>query len=96
MPADPDAAPEAVEPRAKLATEMTYEEWQAARKELLANPRRAADAAEVERLTSENARLREALKFYADPEIYRPHPHGPAFERPDKSFVARTALGGAS
>lgn len=37
-------------------------------------------------------RLRDALTFYAKPEIYRPHPHGPAFERRDLSFVAREAL----
>lgn len=47
---------------------------------------------ENERLLNENARLREALKFYADPEIYKPHPHGPAFDRRDLSWHAKAAL----
>lgn len=38
--------------------------------------------------------LREALEFYADPELYKPHPHGPAFGIPDLSFCARAALEG--
>lgn len=42
--------------------------------------------------TSEVDRLREALMFYANPEIYKPHPHGPAFDRRDLSFHARAAL----
>ena len=37
-------------------------------------------------------RLAAALKFYANPEIYKPHPHGPAFDRRDLSFHAITAL----
>lgn len=37
-------------------------------------------------------RLREALEFYANPEIYKPHPHGPAFDRRDLSYHARAAL----
>ncbi len=36
--------------------------------------------------------LREALNFYANAEIYEPHPHGPAFERRDLSQIARAAL----
>lgn len=44
---------------------------------------------EVER---ERDRLRKALEFYANPEIYEPHPHGPAFDRRDVSFAARAAL----
>ena len=63
---------------------------------IAAAPRLAADTLrlldEIERLTAENERLNEALRFYADPEIYKPHPHGPAFERRDLSFVARAAL----
>ncbi|TBG78584.1 hypothetical protein ELG76_04000 [Rhizobium leguminosarum] len=43
-------------------------------------------------LTQERDRLREALEFYANPEIYKPHPHGPAFDRRDLSFHARSAL----
>jgi len=33
-----------------------------------------------------------ALRWYADPEVYRPHPHGPAFDNRDLSFHARAAL----
>jgi len=36
--------------------------------------------------------LREALAFYANPEIYKPHPHGPAFDRRDRSYHAIAAL----
>lgn len=46
-----------------------------------------ADAADAE-----VARLRKALEFYADPEIYKPHPHGPAFDRRDRSYHAQAAL----
>jgi hypothetical protein len=42
-------------------------------------------AAEIER-------LREALHYYANPEIYQPHPNGAAFDRRDLSYVARAAL----
>ncbi len=39
------------------------------------------------------APLVEALEFYANPEIYRPHPHGPAFDRrQDLNFKAVAAL----
>ena len=45
------------------------------------------------------ARVREAveaaknaLAFYADPAVYKPHPHGAAFDRRDLSFVAIDAL----
>lgn len=47
------------------------------------------DAARVEA-----ARLREALTFYANPQVYAPHPHGPAFDRRDLSWHARAALAG--
>lgn len=43
-------------------------------------------------LKSEMARLREALTFYANPEVYRPHPHGIGFDRRDISGIARAAL----
>lgn len=49
--------------------------------------------AEVAVLTAERDRLREALQWYANPQIYQPHPHGPAFDRRDLSFCARAALG---
>jgi len=38
------------------------------------------------------AALREALSFYANPEVYRPHPHGIAFDRRDISHTARAAI----
>jgi hypothetical protein len=37
-------------------------------------------------------RQRAALRFYINPEVYRAHPHGPAFDSRDLSFVARAAL----
>ncbi len=46
-------------------------------------------------LRAENARLREALKFYANPEVYKPHPDGLAFDRRGLSYHARAALQGA-
>lgn len=46
------------------------------------------------REAGEVERLRKALAFYANPEIYKPHPHGPAFDRRDLSDVARAALNG--
>jgi hypothetical protein len=45
-------------------------------------------------LRSENERLREALSFYANPEVYKPHPDGLGFDRRDLSFHARAALNG--
>jgi len=39
-----------------------------------------------------DAGLRTALSFYANPEVYRPHPHGLAFDRRDISYVAIAAL----
>lgn len=39
--------------------------------------------------------LEEALRFYANPAIYQPHPCGPAFDRRDVSYVAVAALGDA-
>jgi hypothetical protein len=36
--------------------------------------------------------LRKALEWYANPEIYKPHPHGPAFDRRDLSYHAIAAL----
>jgi hypothetical protein len=40
----------------------------------------------------ERDEARAALEFYANPDIYKPHPHGPAFDRRDLSDVARRAL----
>lgn len=41
---------------------------------------------------AENDILRAALRFYADPEIYKSHPHGLAFDRRDLSYRAKSAL----
>lgn len=37
-------------------------------------------------------KLEAALEWYANPQIYKPHPHGPAFDDRDLSFRARAAL----
>ena len=50
---------------------------------------------DLDRLRAENAALREALQFYANPEVYKPHPHGLAFDRRDLSYRALAALQGA-
>lgn len=47
---------------------------------------------QIAALEVRNKQMEEALRFYADPERYKPHPHGPAFERRDTSYVAREAL----
>lgn len=46
----------------------------------------------VEALEKCNGKLMTALEFYATPEIYKPHPHGAAFDDRDLSFVAKEAL----
>ena len=33
-----------------------------------------------------------AREFSATPAVYEPHPHGPAFDQRDLSFVARNAI----
>jgi hypothetical protein len=38
------------------------------------------------------AMAREAMEFYADPNIYKPHPHGIAFDDRDVSFKAKNTL----
>ncbi|MEX2739971.1 hypothetical protein AB3480_00730 [Rhizobium mongolense] len=45
---------------------------------------------------AENERLRKSLEFYANPEIYKPHPHGIGFDRRDLSFHAKAALNASS
>ena len=54
-----------------------------------------AQHAEIAALRAQVERMREALEFYANPEIYKPHPHGPAFDRRDMSFKARAAIAAA-
>ena len=42
---------------------------------------------------AERVRLLEgALEWYANPEIYKPHPHGIAFDNRDLSYHARAVL----
>ena len=41
---------------------------------------------------SQLAEAVKALEFYADPQVYAPHPHGPAFDRRDISSKARSTL----
>ena len=52
-------------------------------------------AARIEALEGENARLREGLKFYANPQIYKMHPHGLGFDDRDLSYSARAVLAAA-
>lgn len=53
-----------------------------------ARDRLAADLAEARKPDV----LIAALEFYANPAVYAPHPHGPAFDRRDISFKAKNAL----
>jgi hypothetical protein len=48
--------------------------------------------ARAEASEARNKALEEALAWYADPERYKPHPHGIAFNRRDISYTARAAL----
>ena len=41
---------------------------------------------------SQTLPLRKTLEFYANPDIYKPHPHGPAFDKRDLSFLAINTL----
>ena len=43
-------------------------------------------------LEADRDALREALEWYANPEIYEPHPHGLAFDNRDLSYHAKAAL----
>lgn len=56
------------------------------------NDRSPALLAERAALVEREQRLVAALEFYANPEVYKPHPHGPAFDDRDLSFVALRAL----
>lgn len=51
-------------------------------------------AGQILALLEERKKLRAALEFYMNPQVYRPSPHGSAFSDPDLSFVARAALEG--
>jgi hypothetical protein len=48
--------------------------------------------ARAEAVESKLAMAREALEFYADPNIYKPHPHGIGFDNRDVSFKAKSTL----
>lgn len=48
--------------------------------------------ARIADLEGKLAEATDTLKFYANPEIYKPHPHGPAFDRRDLSFSATSTL----
>ncbi|TWB61645.1 hypothetical protein FBZ98_101990 [Rhizobium sp. ERR 922] len=54
----------------------------------------ALEDAERERneLRDKLAEAVKVIEFYANPDIYKPHPHGPAFDRRDVSFSARSFL----
>jgi hypothetical protein len=58
----------------------------------MAEDRATVLGATIATLTAERDGLRRALEWYANPEIYKPHPHGPVFDRRDLSFHAREAL----
>jgi hypothetical protein len=49
-------------------------------------------ASECMRLLEWNKQLVHAMKHYANPEIYKAHPHGPAFERHNLTQTAINAL----
>lgn len=55
--------------------------------------RRLAQRSEIDALKVEVERLRAGLQWYANPAIYKPHPHGLAFDDRDLSFHARAVLG---
>lgn len=81
----------------RRATLNAYEALVAERDALLASHRQDGEALnhfEVENRALELrvAELEESLQFYANPEIYKAHPDGPAFDRRDLSFHARTTL----
>jgi len=46
----------------------------------------------IERHSASVKKLESALEFYANPAVYAPHPHGPAFDRRDISYRAKNAL----
>ena len=46
----------------------------------------------IERRRAERVDMLAALRWYADPEVYKPNSHGIAFDRRDLSYVARAAI----
>jgi hypothetical protein len=48
----------------------------------------------IDKLKAHIKKLEAALKFYANPDVYKPHPHGLAFDNRDISYVAIAALRG--
>jgi hypothetical protein len=51
-----------------------------------------ANAAFIVKAVNSHSDLVDALKFYANPSIYKAHPHGIAFDDRDRSHVAKSAL----
>ena len=43
-------------------------------------------------IEAEREEMVDALKFYANPEIYKAHPQGLAFDDRDRSFIAKSVL----
>ena len=76
--------------------DMTLEEA----REMLASPALTSGVAanaRADRLLAKHIELTkpitDALRFYANPEIYKPHPHGAAFDRRyDLYLTAQSAL----
>lgn len=58
----------------------------------LRNPDGPDAAAALTAQADEIARLRAALEWYANPEVYKPSPHGLAFDNRDLSYHALAAL----
>jgi hypothetical protein len=52
----------------------------------------ADDLREAAKAIRRSNDLAAALEFYANPAVYAPHPHGPAFDRRDISYRAKNAL----
>ena len=58
----------------------------------LFRPRAERAEAQLTEARAGEDELREALAQYANPDLYRSHPHGLAFDRRDKSYIAIAAL----
>lgn len=58
----------------------------------LFRPRAERAEAQLTEARAGEDELREALAQYANPDLYRSHPHGLAFDRRDKSYIAIAAI----
>lgn len=92
----PDIPPHAAEYERDLAIDKLVQQFnraeRAERRELAAEARHDRKDKELQVALAEIERLRKALEFYENPDIYKPHPNGPAFDRRDLSFHARATL----